>query len=139
MLSLEPLIINRILDQVPGFTTVGNASKLVGVRDIGALLPGCFVIPGGGDRSESALNIEDQEWDIIIIVPHQHEDSANGLTEEIAGAFMQGVLRALHNWQDSSASKGVFIYKGRNQPHYNMGYAEFPMTFSTKSSLGLPR
>ena len=135
MLSFERLIIDRIIDQVLGFTTVGNASKLVGVRDIGLLLPGCFVLPGASENLESSLAIELQAWEVIIIVPHQHDDDADGLTEDIAGRFMAGVFTALQRWLPTGKRLGTFVYQGRGQPHYKLGYAEFPMTFHVKASL----
>lgn len=141
MLSLQIDIINMITASVQGFTTIANPSVLVGVREIGPLLPACIVIPGGGDPDEQSVPsrplIEDQDWDVVIIVPHQHQNSADGLTEQIAGAFMLGVLNALHGKKTGNKpQKYGFIYAGRSQPSYNLGYAEFPMTFTAKALVG---
>ncbi|WP_367154649.1 hypothetical protein [Methylomonas sp. HYX-M1] len=142
MLTLEQNIVLRIQSQVSGFITVGNASLLAGLRDIGPLLPGCFVVPGGGEPvspgnpTDTPL-LEQQEWDVIIIVPHQATDSANGLTEVVASGFMSAVLKALHGWKADPTQRQGFIYQGRERPSYNLGYAEFPMTFLANAVIGM--
>lgn len=141
MLTLEQAIITRINAEVPAFVTVANASVLAGLRDIGTLLPGCFVIPGGGDPVQqavqtSAVTLEVQEWHVIIIVPHQHNDSADGITETVAGSLMLSVLKALQGQKLSVDQRLGFVYQGREQPSYNLGYAEFPMTFAAQMVIG---
>lgn len=143
MLSLEQAIITRIRDSVAGFVTVGNASLLAGLRDIGPLLPGCFVIPGGAEPKqqtvqENAPTLETQEWNIIVIVPHQHIDSVDGLTETLAGNLMTGVMQAMQGKKTTSPhQRQGFVYQGREQPTYGIGYAEFPMTFAAQIVVGV--
>jgi len=141
MLDLQIAIISRITDFVPGLTTIANPSVLAGVREIGPLLPACIVIPGGGEPGEQHIPslplIETQEWDVVVIIAHQSRDSEDGLTEQIAGDFMRDILKALHGWKNGAQpQKHGFIYTGRSQPNYNLGYAEFPMTFTAKAIVG---
>lgn len=141
MLTLQTDLINRIQSQVAGFKTVGNPSVVAGLRDIGQLLPACLVAPGAGrpieQRQPELPTIEEQEWVIAIVVAHQHTDAADGLTEQIAGGFMQEIVKALHGWKaDAAPQKQGFIYTGRDRPAYSMGYAEFPMAFISKFIVG---
>jgi len=141
MLTLQTDIIARIQAQVPGFKTIANPSVMAGLRDIGPLLPACLVAPGQGgpiEQSQPQLPaVEKQEWEVVVIVAHQHTGEADGLTEQIAGTFMDGIVRALHGWKDgSSPQKHGFIYAGRYRPTYGIGYAEFPMSFTSKFIIG---
>lgn len=141
MLTLQTDIISLISSHVTGLTTIANPSVLAGLRDIGPLLPACIVMPGAGEADEQAIPSlpvsEQQQWDIIIIVAHQNTNAANGLTEQIAGGFMNGVLKALHGHKIANKSqKHGFIYLGRKEPAYNVGYAEFPMTFLAQTLVG---
>lgn len=140
MFALEQLIIDRIKEQVAGLNTVGNPSVLAGVRDLGPLLPACLVIPGAGSFVNTTCvgpaPEEEQTWNIIILVPHQHKAYADGLTETFAGEFMLGIFNALHDWKSATVYQRMpFMYQGRDQPIYDTGYAEFPMLFSVKAAL----
>lgn len=135
MLSIIHTIIARIEAQVPDFKTVGNGSELLTTDDLGKLLPGCFVIPGGGEDYSSKPRqrqmIEAQEWTVVIVVPHEHKKSEHGLTEDVASVLMRNVFNALHGWNDyPNAQPNGFAYSPRPHPVYQRGYAEFPMTFS---------
>jgi len=141
MLTLQTDIISRIKSQVPGFTTISNPSVLAGLRDIGPLLPACLVIPGAGNPIEQKVpalpTVEGQEWDVVIIVAHQHTEAVDGLTEQIAGTFMSNIIGALHGWKTGvTPQKLGFIYAGRDRPAYGIGYAEFTMTFSANFVVG---
>ena len=141
MLTLQTDIIGRIQSQVPGLKTIANPSMMAGLRDIGPLLPACIVVPGQGEPIEQSQpqlpTVEQQEWEIVVIVAHQHTDAVDGLTEQIAGGFMDGIVRALHGWKDgSSPQKHGFIYTGRDRPSYGIGYAEFPLIFISKAIIG---
>jgi hypothetical protein len=141
MLTLQTDIISRIKSQVPGFKTIGNPSMLVGLRDIGPLLPACLVVPGAGNPIEQKIpsqpTVEQQEWDIVILIAHQHDDAVNGLTEQIAGAFMAHVFKSLHGWKSGAvAQKNGFVYVGRDKPVYGSGYAEFALSFVSNAVIG---
>jgi hypothetical protein len=139
MLSLQPLIITQLKALVPGLTTVANPSVLAGLNHLGALLPAVIVMPGAGTPTEqnphSLAILEDQDWEIILILAHQNTDAGDGNTEQVAGGFMSLILKALHGWQPDLAMRFGFAYKSRAAPSYNPGYAEFPMSFSAKIML----
>lgn len=142
MLDLQTDIIQRIQDHVQGLVTVANPSVLVGMRDIGLLLPAAIIVPGSGEPDEQKIPslpmLEHQEWTVVVIVAHQATNTDNGLTEQIAGGFMTAILKALHGKKEPGwAQKYGFIYKGRKEPDYNLGYAEFPMTFVSKAVIGI--
>jgi hypothetical protein len=137
VLVAEQLIIDRIIDQVPDFKTVDNPSLLAGLNDIGPLLPGCFVMPGPADISSQQTNgtgvVEEQDWQLIIIVAHQAFKNENRLTEDTAGELMQACIGALSGWRPGQNEFfRPFTYAGRAEPNYNSGYAEFPLSFKIR-------
>ena len=140
MLTLQAGILARIQSQVPGFKTVGNPSVMAGLRDIGPLLPACLVVPGEAKPVVKAADAlpaqEEQAWDIVVIVAHQHRQEADGLTESLAGALMDDVFKAVQGWKAASSQHKGFVYQGRQAPSYSMGYAEFPMTFTATAVVG---
>jgi hypothetical protein len=139
LFAAEQLIIDRIQAQVTGFKSVGNPSLLAGLHDIGPLLPGCFIMPSGAEIHSQQQNRQDvaemQDWLLVIIVAHQASNSQNGLTEDIAGTLMHGCIMALSGWYPGSPFIRGFEYVGREQPDYNLGYAEFSLNFRIKKIL----
>lgn len=133
----EQLIIDRLTAQTQDFKTIDNPSLIAGLHDIGPYLPACFVLPGAGDISTQLTNgtgvVEDQDWHLIIIVAHQAFKNDNKLTEDIAGVLMQSCIKALSGWKpEHNDFFRPFIYAGRAEPEYNLGYAEFPLTFKIR-------
>lgn len=142
MLGLIRQTLTRLREQVPAFVTVEPASYIAPMTDIGELLPACILSPGSGElvqqNASQPIGIEDQEWDVLVIVPYGHDDQETGLTEKNASALMNAVYNALHGWKctDGSQRQG-FVYKGRYEPVYNLGWAVFPLSFSAKAIIGL--
>jgi hypothetical protein len=133
----EQLIIARLIAQIPAFKTVDNPSLIAGLHDIGLLLPACFVMPGAADISTQQHNgagvVEDQNWLLVVIVAHQAFKLDNKLTEDLAGALIQQCIQALSGWKPEPADFfRPFIYAGRAEPEYNLGFAEFPLNFKIK-------
>ncbi len=136
----EQLIIERLTALIPAFKTVDNPSLIAGLTDIGPLLPACFVMPGAGENAAQQQNgagvVEDQSWQLIVITAHQAFKLENKLTEDIAGALIQSCIQAMSGWKPENADfVRPFIYAGRSEPEYNLGYAEFPLTFKIKRML----
>ena len=142
MLTLQTDLIARIQSQVPGFKTIGNPSVMagLGLQNIGALLPACLVVPGKAEPVVKAADAlpaqEEQAWDIVVIVAHQHTQAANGLTESLAASLMDGVFKAVQGWKAAPNQRKGFVYQGRSAPRYSMGWAEFPMTFTATAVVG---
>ncbi|WAR42932.1 phage tail terminator protein [Methylomonas rapida] len=140
MLTLQTALIARIQSQVSGFKTIGNPSVMAGLGQIGPLLPACLVVPGKAEPVVKAADAlpaqEEQAWDIVVIVAHQHTQAAHGLTESLAASLMDGVFKAVQGWKASPNQRKGFVYQGRSAPSYSMGYAEFPMTFTASAVIG---
>jgi hypothetical protein len=137
LLFAEQLIIDRLVAQIADFKTIDNPSLIAGLTDIGPFLPACFVMPGMADIAAQQQNgtgvVEEQDWHLIVIVAHQAFKNDNKLTEDLAGALMQSCISALSGWLPESHNFfRPFIYAGRAEPEYNLGYAEFPLTFKIK-------
>lgn len=135
--SGEQLIIDRLNAQAADFKTIDNPSLLAGLTDIGPLLPACIVMPGAGDPYTQQANgagvVEEQDWLLVIIVAHQAFKQDNRLTEDLAGVLLQSCIKALSGWKPDNADFfRPFIYAGRAEPEYNLGYAEFPLNFKIK-------
>ena len=133
----EQLIIERLTALIPDFKTIDNPSLIAGLTDIGPLLPACFVMPGIGENAAQELNgpgvVEEQAWQLIIITAHQAFKLENKLTEDIAGLLIQSCIQALSGWKPQNNDFfRPFVYAGRSEPEYNLGYAEFPLTFKIK-------
>ena len=133
----EQLIIDRLTAQVPDFKTIDNPSLIAGLQDIGPYLPACFVLPGAADISTQQQNgagvVEDQTWILVVIVAHQAFKLDSKLTEDLAGALLQSCIQALSGWKPENADFfRPFIYAGRTEPEYNLGYAEFPLNFKIR-------
>lgn len=145
MLAVESLMIARILEQTTGFTTVGNSSALAqGMRRLGELLPACFIFPGPSvpelgehDLSCDLPLLEYQHWDVVVIVPHENQQSTSGQTDNLAGDLLNQVLKALHGWSPSPTNPSLLQYMGREQPKFSMGYAEFTLTFAGRQLVGI--
>jgi hypothetical protein len=119
------------------FKTISNPSLIAGLTEIGPLLPACFVMPGAADIATQLTNgtgvVEEQDWHLIIIVEHQASQADDKLTENLAGALLQKCIEALSGWLPPGKHFfRPFIYAGRAEPEYNLGYAEFPLTFKIR-------
>jgi hypothetical protein len=148
---IEQLIIDRLKAQVVEavvdehevtttvqlFKTIGNPSLIAGLSDIGPLLPACFVMPGAAEIASQQTNgagvVEEQEWHIVIVIAHQAFKAQTGLTESVAGTLMHACIVALSGWlPESNNFIRPMLYAGRAEPDYNLGYAEFPLSFKIK-------
>lgn len=85
----QRLIIERIKAQVPDFVTVANPSAIAGLTTFSGILPACIIAPGVSEldsqETRSNLAIEDQSWDVVILVQHQAGDYG---TEMLASGLM---------------------------------------------------
>jgi hypothetical protein len=134
--AAEPLIIARIAANVTGLEDVGSVSKLAGYRPDQIPLPSVYVIPGPaeveGDPNDGGVQIEYQTWQVVVCVGHI-EDTAtddSATTAKAAGEILFQVMRALVGWRPASGFMPM-AYRGREEPYYEPGYAEFPALFQT--------
>ena len=141
MLGLNRQTLARLRDQIPGFVTVENASYIAPINNIGELLPACILSPGPSElmpgNADQIIGLEDQEWDVLVIVAYGHSEEEQGLTELNASRFMNAVYNALHGWKCTNGlQRQGFVYKGRYEPIYHLGWAIFPMSFSAMAVIG---
>jgi hypothetical protein len=135
--TTDPVTHQPIVTMTATFKTIDNPSLIAGLHDIGPYLPACFVMPGAADINAQQPNgagvVEEQDWHLIIIVAHQAFTADDKLTEARAGVLMQSCIKALHFWKpDDTNFFRTFTYTGRAEPEYNLGYAEFPLTFKIR-------
>lgn len=133
-------IIARINSQVTGLTTVGNPGLIAGLKDLGPLLPCAIVQPGGGEIMNKERNaigaVEDQLWQVTVIVGYEFNAASYGNTESVAGTIMAAIIDALSGQHPGAGFYRMMMYDGREDPVYSLGYAEFPMTFHVKKIVG---
>lgn len=128
--AVEPLLIARLQANVPGLEEVASVSKLAGYRADQIPLPSIYVLPDvaevEGDPYDGAAQIEQQTWQVIVCVSHLDTASA----AQIAGPLLYQAIQSLVGWRPASGFL-PFAYRGRLEPYYEPGYAEFPALVST--------
>jgi hypothetical protein len=130
LFDVEPLIIARIKDAVPGLRTVSSVSLLASTADIAALLPAAFVQPMDGTVKSSAAAhcMESQSWLVTVCVSN-FRDTDTETTASKAGEHARNIIAALNGWPPKGTGK-LMQYEGRSAPYYEPGYGEFPLHFS---------
>lgn len=139
LFSAEQLLIDKIKANVPQFVTVANPSAIAGLTNFAGILPACIIAPGksviDSEEMRGNLAVEEQHWDVVVIVAHQTGDSG---TEMLASGLMTGVIKALSNFDLGNGFVRPMRYAGRPEPaNYSKTFAEFVMTFKVKKVVGL--
>ena len=138
MFDAQQAIIDRIRynvgDNTGGFKTIDTPRVFLGLQHIGQLLPAAIVFPGMG-KYEKSWRSETQSWMVSIIISHIEEQEKECETERIAGDLIRSVITALHDWIPGTDYNQPLEYRGRPEPIYSIGYAEFPVRFETSLDL----
>lgn len=133
--AVEQLLISRIADNVPAFVEVGTVAKLSGYQFDQIPLPACYVVPGKaevvGEPHDGGVQIERQEWQVVICVPFIDDttDETNTATKA-AGELIYQVAQQVIGWRPAQGFQ-PFAYRGRPEPYLESGYGEFPALFET--------
>ena len=148
MIELASLIAARLRDAVPAFLTVDNPAIFKDLLDsrqpVTKLLPACFVLAGAGRLSNLQTDkfhtvfpfVEDQDYELVIIIPHEADDLNHMLTDWNASTLMLAVIKALHGWDPCDRRFPRKLgYIGRDAPAYEGGWAAYPLTFNAKRSV----
>lgn len=133
LLAAEPLIIARLKAKTTGLATIASASVLAGAQDIAPYCPAAFVLPGRGNPGSTAgavRAVEEQEWQIVVVVRNVRDPNDVNTTATIAGPFLLQIVQALIGWRPSADHRAM-TYAGRGEPYYEPGYGEFPLFFTT--------
>ena len=139
LFSAEQLLIDRIKTKTTDFVTVANPSAISGLTNFSGVLPACIIAPGKSviDSQEMRGNfaIEEQFWDVVVIVTHQIGDSG---TEQLASSLMSSVIKALSNFDLGEGFVRPMNYNGRPEnANYALTFAEFVMSFKVKKIVGI--
>ncbi|MGR9051373.1 MAG: phage tail terminator protein [Gammaproteobacteria bacterium] len=145
LFAAEQLLIDKIKADVTRFNTVDNPSVIAGLTDLGPLLPACIVMPGAGEvKDDDRLLpgiVEYQDWHLVVIVGHQYDEATNGQTESIAGELVYRTIKAISGFKPETSPNErflrPFVYLGREEPEYGLGYVEFPLLFRIKKVTGI--
>jgi hypothetical protein len=139
LFAAQQIIISKIKNSVAGFVIVSNPSVIAGLEHMGGMLPACIVAPStatlDSQVERSSHGVEEQTWDVVIILAHQKGD---GATEQLASDLMTGVINALSNLDLGAGFVRPLKYAGRpEKPAYATNYAEFSLAFSVKKIVGM--
>ena len=140
--AAEPLILQRIRDQVPSLATVASASRLAGADDPAAFCVdpndetqhgACFVIPMEGEVTgsggEGVYVRFLQGWLLLFIEAHEQDPADEQTTASRAGAAMLQAVEALAGMELAPSFGGRLTFSGYGAPYYEAGYGEFPVYF----------
>ena len=132
-------IIDKIKAAAPEFVTVANPSAIAGLTNFAGVLPACIIAPGksviDSEEMRGNLAVEEQFWDVVIIVAHQTGDSG---TETLASGLMTSVIKALSNLDLGAGFVRPMKYAGRPEAaNYSKSFAEFILNFKVKKVVGL--
>jgi hypothetical protein len=135
LFALEPLLIARIRDSLPELKTVGSSSLISQKQDIVTLCDAVFVIPGSGDgTANSGSVLIDQQWDVVVAVTKNYDQSDIETTAMKAGILCGQVIKLLHNWKPSTPNDSFDMrFAGHGNAYFGAGYGEFPLFFNVKS------
>lgn len=144
LFAAEPLIIERLIAQVPELETVGSYTLLATAQDLTPYCPAAFVGPGPGevlDDTPKGLDpVESQGYTVLICVAHIRDPEDLATTATAAGALAAKVIIALSGWAPGEGRPGVpyksgLRYLGHDEPYYEPGWAEFPLNFRARAIL----
>lgn len=140
LFECEIPIIERLKSEVTGVAHVGSASSIAGYNDLSGKLPALLVMPNQSNIPKGPYDgmaqKEDQQWEVVVIVEHQ-KDQVTGDTDttvQKAGEIAGQVLTALVGWSPAQGYQ-TLAHINRPVPFYDIGYAEFPLLFSTSHLL----
>lgn len=131
----EQLIIARIREKVPGLAEVGTVSRYLSYGEV-IPTPSAWVRPGQadaiGDPNDGDIQQENQTWQIAICVTHVDDVAQDDYltSTKTAGELLYLLMQALVGWRPAAGFKS-FAYRGRMDPYFEPGYAEFPALFET--------
>jgi hypothetical protein len=133
-------ICDQLSASIDGLVSVGPASLLTGqLIEITQRLPGIFVRPLSSEAT-GLPNIptafkDDQLYEIVVAVPCGEHDEAPELW---AGPIAGSAIEALAGFAPTAQFQAM-EFKGFSDHSINVGYAEFPLRFSTRLAYSKPK
>jgi len=136
-MSLEPLLIQRISDQVAGYKC-----KVFGAPELESFsktkktppTPSCDVVFAGlrpiEDRGDGVTRIE-QTWYVVPRVKNLRNVAVGSAAREDAGPLVLQTMQALLGWTPSNNHKQLKMAKAP-PPEYLVGALEVPLAFTTE-------
>jgi len=136
-MSLEPLLIKRISDHVPGYK-----EKVFGAPELENFagkkrtppMPSCDVVFAGlrpvDDRGDGTTRIE-QTWYVVPRVKNLRKVATGTAAREDAGPLVLQTLQALLGWKPSNDHRALKLAKPP-PPEYLVGALEVPLSFTTE-------
>lgn len=135
----QKVLSDTIKANVSEFVNVTNPSGIVSVKVGVGMLPWCVIAPGKAPLDSQIErvkgSVEEQFWDVDIIVPHQSEES---MTELYAGYLAEKINSSLSNLDMGAGFVRSMKYAGRPEgARYTETFGEFLFTFKVKKIVGL--
>ena len=132
-------ICDKLENTLDGLVSVGPASLLTGkLVDITQRLPGIFVRPLSSEAvsppSVPTQFRDDQQYEIVVAVPCGEHDVPPELW---AGPLAGAAIEALVGFAPTAQFQAM-EFKGFGDHSISVGYAEFPLRFSTRLAYSKP-
>lgn len=137
LLSAEPVILQRLRESLQG-VEVGSVAAIAGSLDLTKLAPFVFVQPGAAQpadtRGQGRAALEEQIWVAHLLVAAIPDKRFKDATYQEAGEYLGQIYEALVGWSIGPGFTPL-QYEGRPEPHLDLGFAFFPISFKCSTVL----
>lgn len=144
-LYLEPLIIERVRESVPGLADVAGIPDLASVDEARQVTPAVYVVylgddVGGGAQhqgSRGAIQTVTQNWAVVLSVHYADATGSGEGARKEAGPLLGALLQALSGWLPDGATAPMKRAPQQAPVAYANGYFYYPLVF--QASFVYPR
>lgn len=131
--SAQTLIINRLMEEVPGLRAVRGARDMAEVAAHRGNAPAAYVLYDGQEPYLAAglEAVVNQRW-LVVAAVHNLRDNGNGEGERNeAGALMIYFSRALIGWSPDAEHGPMTLAKAAG-PQFSGGFGFYPLAFTSR-------
>jgi len=134
-LAVEPLIVQRLQDRLPGMT-IATAPDLASVAEASKHTPSVHVLYSGYTVADSGgasgLVSIDMQWITVVTVRSTHTPTSQAAPRSEAGEIAREVFRALHKWKPGVPSAKPLDIVPTASPGWHAGFFYMPLGWSSK-------
>jgi hypothetical protein len=134
---LEPIIIQRLREQIPELRLVTGTGDMDRVFDSSAPIPAAFVVFSGdsplqGPRANiRGSQLIQQHW-TVVIVARGASNAGDQNARDTAGPLIARVHGALLGLEPDLGVKALYLAQSQGRPEYARGRGYFPVRFATE-------
>jgi len=144
-LFLEPLLVERIQDQVQGLRLVGTAPDLEAVDELQQEAPAAYVIylgdstPGGAEHQGGSRRVQalTQYWAAVLTIHYGDAQGTGEGARREAGPLLGAMITALSGWTPKDCIRPLARAAQNVPTAYSNGFYYYPLVF--EASFIFPR